>query len=491
MALNPALIQFTVKTRDEDLADFLESFQFRNEAADITKGSDPWVLGSVGADMRSPLWSIVNQTARQCFWFTATGTQLREHASQLGWPARDAVGGSGFVICEAASGGATPALNAEMYHEATGAKYRVTESRLFLPGDLIPVQGINPGPGSNRPAGSILKWRSPPAGMHGTARVFQNADGSGISGGANAETDEEVIDHLVDAHADSAASGNDADIVQYVEKLTGIAIQKAFHYALFPGVYAVAITMRPSEVGASRLPNDAHLERLGAELAAFPGDDGQMVPSVLDDPFRIAVRIRWLPGTDWYDSAPWPPYGDPPVIVDDPSISATGCRLLNCTTAPTVGKNIGFYDAPTRSFKRKRISAVTPVVGTTYDVDFDMTAGASDPVFIPPPDAIVSPWSDAMVDSTYVAPLLAYVDRQGPGEMVASFLDPGRRQKRWPFSAPKQWPSEVGSSLTDGLDDLVDSHVLMEPTVPLATTVGTPGTLVYLHTVSDIGFFAL
>lgn len=485
---------FTLKTRDQDRNDWLESFSFRVPDADVGKDSQPWVDASVSADARAPMWALAGKLADATNWRSATGDTLSEYATQYGRPRQGASGGSGYVICEGATGGGFITAGALGVYRPTGEQFSVTTSGLYLPGDLIPIQGVSTGPQTNVPAGATIQWVSPPPGILGSAKVFENTDGSGISGGANEETDDELVAALEQLFAEPASSGNTAEIIQFVEKLKGIAIQKAFVYPCItgPGVYCVVFTMRPTTAGASRLPNGTHIALVDAALRAqFPGDDGVMVATVLDDLVTPMVKVRWRTDiTDWADNAPWPNYAVTPVVVSGAATpTESSARLSNCTVAPTVGKTIAFYDTTTSTFKPKRILTVSLVSGTTYDVTFDLTGGASDPSFVPATGAIVSPWAAGM--GIVVEPLLNYVDKQGPGEQVASFVDPGVRQRRDPEPNPSVWPSSISNAILDGIFPLVTDAVLVAPSTPDGTAVGTPGLLSYVHRVSDIGIFPL
>lgn len=494
MAVDKTSGDFTVKTRDQDRDDWLTDFKSRIPAADIGKDSQPYKDASVNADTNAPIYANCSIIADGASWSTATGAALVKHAVEIGLPEPAASNGSGFVIVEAAAGGGTILAGTEIRYVAGGIRFATTVDGTYNDGDLCAIESIDTGEAANLAAGTVLAWVSPPAGILGTARVFENTDGSGVSGGAPAPTDDETKEEISEIYAEPAASGNDPDVIQAVQKLRGIAIQKAFCIPCMqgPGEYAVCFTMRPTSSGASRLPNAAHLTRVAAELeAAFPGDDGIYVCAVLDQPYAVCLEVEWLSSvSSWTDIAPWPPYNATKVVVSGavPATASTA-RLSNCTVAPTVGKNIAFYDAVSKTFKVKRILTAVVSAGTTYNVTFDMTGNASDPSFVPAAGAIVSPWSPNM--SSLVAPLLAYNDGQGPGEMVAS-VNPnaGRRQRRMPESTPTSWPHTVTTSILDGIFPLTNNVELLEPATPFGTTVGTPGVSVYLHRISDIGIFA-
>lgn len=111
----------------------------------------------------------------------------------------------------------------------------------------------------------------------------------------------------------------------------------------------------------------------------------------------------------------------------------------------------------------------------------------SDTAFVPANGAMLSPWAASL--PSLVEPVLTYFDAQGPGEMFASFSDPGWRKRRVPEPGPDSSPSKIENRMLDGLFELVSDVTIAAPTVPYATTVGTPPALAYLHRLTDLAIF--
>jgi len=256
------------------------------------------------------------------------------------------------------------------------------------------------------------------------------------------------------------------------------------------GTMMIAFLMRPTTPGASRLPNGAHIAQVEAELKSqFPGDDGVMVATVADDNVKPCFKVKFAPEQDGFvDSVPWPSYAASKVAVTTTTtIEALSFTVENVTTAPTVGQTIALFDQDSGTFKRKRVSAIASLGGNEYTLTFS-TEG-SDPDFVPIDGALVSPWAEALDD--LATALLSDVDEHGPGEVYAVLPDPGRRQRRSPEPRNTSWPSTISSRLEDALDGLVEEAQLVEPASALETTIGTPGILVYLHKIADLGIYAI
>lgn len=484
---------FVVKTRDRIRDDYLRDFKSRVPSASTDPKSLTYVEAQTFADGLLPLYFDASLVADATSRYSAQGSDLDDEGEARGLPRRGKTGASGYVVAQTASGGSFIPANSELRYAPQSLRFRTLVSAVYTTGDLIPIVGITEGPATNLDAGIALTWLSPPVGCGPTAVIFQNADGSGLSGGANAQTDEEYRAALFELEANPPHSGNDAEIVAEVSRIRGIAIERAFVFPaiLGPGTACVAFTVRPAKSGASRLPNGAQIALVQAHLAdTFPADDGILVAQMLADPVDVSIGVTWGGSlTGWADLVPWPAYGSPAVeVMASPSPTETTFRLTNCTVAPTAGKTIAFFDASTKAFKRKRIASATFVSGTNYDIVVDTTTGSgSDTAYAPPAGTKASPWSDSL--DLLVEPILGYFDKQGPGEQLASFADPGRRQRRWPAPTSTTWPSAIENRIVESLFSVVADAELLEPTAPDATAVGTPGTLSYLHTLNDLAVY--
>lgn len=491
--------KFVLKTRDKIRDDFLRDYQSRVPTADTSKTSQPFIDASNVADAFLPVYFDAGQIADGTRNSTATTEELNKEGLRRGKPRKPASGASGYVLCDTIDGGAS-ITEGEALKTRAGAKYEVLVTGVYSTGVPIPVRGIGTGPSTNLEAGSVMQWVSTPSGVSTNATVFENSNGSGLTGGREEETNAEYAARLDSYYQYPPASGNAAEVMHAVEEIPGLAIQKAFVYPAIkgPGTYGIAFTMRPDVVGGSRVPNGAQRTLVETTIKdLMPADDGVMVASLLDHNVKPVVQLTWRDSVDgWKDLSPWPVWTTEPTLVDNAAaITATSFRVRTGVisgspiTAPTVSKTIALYDSATRTFVRKRITAVSVVsVGFAWDLTFSTNAAESDTGFIPVDDAIVSPWSTSL--DLLPEPILEYVDKQGAGEMVASFGDVGARQRRFPPATPDEWPSQVSQAMLDGIQRYTVDQELASPATPFATTVGTPGVTAYVHRVVDMGVYA-
>lgn len=508
-----AEIDIILPELDDIAADFRDAWQVRGESAnpprviDVSEGTLPHKVSLAVATTTLPLYYNHNTIARSFVVRGMTGDRLERYARERllanddGTIRLPATGGSGyFEATKIAAGGALILQGTVLLHRASSTRYQVVVSATYYDGDPIPIQGISTGASTNLDADEPLVFDSPPAGLSQGGGVLAQNDGTGVlvglTGGREAETDPELQDRVIEAQSEPPAAGNSAEIVQAAQKTGGVPVQKAFAVPAWfgPGATSVPFILRP-DASITRIPNSTQIGLVEAQLrASFPTDYSITVPIVLPQNFTVAIGVTWLNAARGFsDLVPWPEYipGDP-VVVDagvTPSSLALRATTGTDTTAPQVGQNVALYDLTARRFRRKRIATVTEVVANrSWDLTFSTSLGVSE-AFTPTENALISPFSSSM--QRLVAPIVDYARTLGPGEQFASLPDPGGRRRRWPYS-PDAWPSSVTN---EGLVNaaklggaISDSEVLL-PAVPFATTVGTPGAVVYLLQLADLGIF--
>lgn len=493
----------TLPTRDAVRDQFLQRFSIRVPDADTGSNTLPYALASVHADMSGPQYNNASVLFDSTNLLdvngnvTARGDRLKAIGLAEIGAMLPAVGASGFVTVSTATGGSTIFVGDELRYLATGMRYRCTLTGLYADAGEVPVIGIDVGPVSNLDAAKQLVWSNPRPGCNPTCTVTEQSDGSGLTGGRDVESEEEYALRIVDRRQHPKASGNEAEIIAAIEATPGLSVQKAFVIpAIFgAGTKAFLFTLRPSRAGASRAPNATQITLAEANLRAlFPGDDGIFGCSLSESDVTIALEVTWTRrAAGWVDATPWPAYASTIVKVNAGATpTASSFRLTTSvdTTTPQVGQTIGFWDSTTGTFKRKRILTVTVLVANrSWTIACDMTNGASDATYVPVVGQAASPWSDSL--DLLAPPILAYFDGIGPGEQVASFADPGVRQRRIPEN-PTEWPSEIRNRILDPLFNVngLSDVALLAPSVPYVTPTGTPGVLSYLLTLGDLAVFA-
>ncbi len=284
----------------------------------------------------------------------------------------------------------------------------------------------------------------------------------------------------------------------------GLSVQQAFTWPaiLGPGTKGVSFTLRPTIPGANRIPNAGQLAICASFLASqMPADDSIFMCTLVPQPVTNVFEVAWnASAAGWADAITFPLYHPSPNLVSASAnaggtLSPTAFRLSSSamTEVPVIGQSVGFLDLPNLTFRRKKILTVTTISSTAYDITVDTTSGLSDTSYAPYSGQPCCPWSDSL--SSLIPPVVSYYDTLGPGEQVASFFDPGLRQRRSPPS-PLYWPNSITIRLLGGalvqqppqgpqqnqpaVQTLLTTPTLLdvlpeEPALPFGTNVGTPG----------------
>jgi uncharacterized phage protein gp47/JayE len=474
--------------RDINRDRFRRDYSLRNPAADTGEGSDVWVIASAFADACAPLNQDAVTIANAVTRATATGSDLDAWAAREGTARLPPTGASGSVAITASAGGTFLQKNDECVYN--GKRYHVTVGSLYPDQAQVPVIGTDVGPATNLAAGSIVTWSAPRPGCAPTAVVVLQADGTGLNGGRLIESDAELRARLDYIAANPPASGNDAHYQKIIAETPGISVQAPFTYPaiLGPGTNAVCFTLRNNIAGGNRIPNATQIAAvLSAIQGQMPASDGIFMCTVVANPINVNLRATWAAGVPgWVDAQPWPAYGSPQTTAGASS-TPTAILLDNVVTAPVAGQTFGVFDAAAGVFRRKKILSVTFFVGI-WILEIDTTNSASDTSYAPFAGQVLCPWSDSL--DSVVPSIVSYFDTLGPGEQLASFFDPGLRQRRSPPN-PQYWPSSVTNRLVSNVFALptIQDVVLVDPTVPYAAPIGTPGVSSYMNTLKCLAIF--
>lgn len=484
-------------TRDEYRDLYLQDYALFVPNADVGPGTQPYVDASLTADNTQVLFANSVTIGNGTNLDTSTSTWLTQIGESEGVFKLPAAGGSGYIVITTATGGSTIFQGDEVREPLSGLRFLVSQTQVYANGALVPIAGLDTGEETNLAANTSVEFTNPRPGCAPVATVFEQSDGSGLTGGRPEESDDDYRIRIKLKRANPPASGNDAEYQRRVEDIPSISVQKCFTYpAVFgPGTTAFVFTLRPSTPGAGRIPNASQIAlALGTLTANEPADDGIFAPMILDQALTVVYSVTWAKGAaGWANDPIWPSYSSPKVVVQAaPAPTATAFRVgiaSGTTDDPVVGQTIGVFDRDNRVFRRKRIETVVVVTpNQVWDLTFTTVNLASDTTYAPAAGQAVSPWSDSL--DLLVTPTLTHIDNMGPGEMFATFNDPGLRQRRSPAN-PDAWPSTVTNKIIAPILALpaIGNAVLLEPSVPFNTNVGTPGVSVYLLELDDLAIY--
>lgn len=449
-------------------ADQLRNFMLRNTGnrnPDIDTGPDglPYVLLSGVAEALA----IQSQNAK----IIANGNALdfmseADVTAKYGtrFPRQGDTNASGYVTIACAGTGTTIRVGDTLLHSDTKNTYRVTiaSDTAYTNGQQVPVESVDPGAGQNLAAGTVLSWSLQRSGCYSSATVYQMPDGKGLSGGRSQESLDEWKERIRDGLAMPAGHGNEQDIIQLIEDVTGrvlpdgtktaghgVPVEKGFIIPALrgPGTAAIAFTVKRDNWWESRAPSSAQMSTVyNYVVARLPRDFSLWVLSIADTTTAVDISVTLdARSVQWADFTPWPSYaatGAGKKVVT----SATDPLTFTIETddadytgevSPIVGQTIGCFIPSIGTFVRKKLLTVS---GTgPWHVTADPAAGASDATYLP--YGTVSPWTDALPAIT--AAVGNHIAKLGVGECIPNPPGDGVRQERIPRPAPGNWDNKI------------------------------------------------
>lgn len=499
--------KLAVPARSDLVSRYKSDFNFRAPQVSTAEGTLPDIDANVTADLLLPIWVESSRQADATALSGMNQAQLDAVCTAMGIPTNlPAVGSAGFVAVVTATGGANIPAGAEIRDLNSGLRWACAAAGIYnstgaSPNNLVPVTGLDVGPQTNVAAGKVLTWTSPGPGLSSQATVFQNSDGSGLSGGSNQETTDEQRARITESRANPAVSANDAAYQLAMTKTPGMAVQAPFTWPciLGSGTTAAAGLLRPTSPGAGRIMTAAQVGLMKAWVVGqMPKDDSAFFVTVLPQAVDLVLAVTWAKGTaSWADGgAAWPPRAAatyPYTVLAN--ATATAFRVSTSdpgAVAPQPGQTVGFFvlsnlvTAPNQVFVQKRILSVTG--SNPWTITVDTTFAASDRSYAPASGQRVMPWSDSLIQ--LVQPVVNYFETLGPGEMLSVFFDEGYRQQRSPPD-PQSWPMAVTTRMLVPIEELaaVQNVAIASPGTPFYPSVGVQGATVNLLTLNSISAY--
>ncbi len=264
-----------------------------SDIASRTGGSEYPQPGSVAAVFAAALggashllhahldWGI-----RQMLPTTASGEQLDEHARiWLRVPRKAAAYAEGSITLTGS--GYVP--EDTLFARADGVRYAATVAVSLNGSGQIPVRALDAGSGGNAFSGS-LTMMTPILGIDPQAAI----GGDGISGGAEAESDDDLRRRLIKRIQGSAQGGADYDYETWALEVPGVtrAWVLPLHYGL--GTVAVAVVNDNGSNGI--IPDAALLARVSAHIEQVRPVTAR-VSVIAPKERKVRYRLRITPDT--------------------------------------------------------------------------------------------------------------------------------------------------------------------------------------------------
>lgn len=494
--------ELTTKTAADFEADYCRFVRMRNRAAKTGPGEYYAIQAKNLASVLLTLSADAKVIAGKISLQDRTGSQLDEvgrpvSEGGIGCPRPDASGSSGSVTISATASGTHILAGDELTTEA-GVAFQCTTDARYYDGGQVPVICKETGPDTNLPPGTKLTWSNPRPGCYAVATVYEQLDGTGLTGGAEQMGDDDYRRLLAETQANPSAGANVAYLQRLIRdtKAHRIAVEEAFVYpcAEGPTVSAFTFTVKGSVANGSRLPNATQLNTVAAYVEQYmPCTDGIIKLPLADDDMKHAFRVTWSVN-GWENVSPWPAWKATSSRHRISLVSsATSFRIAKTDgvytsePAPVAGTVIALFDEANGKIVKKTIATVS---GTgPWIVTCETLNAASDTVYVPIVGQWVSPWSDSL--QLLVDEAISFANAMGPGEILETLPEDGQRGARYPADMPRQWPSQMDSSLQGAISQLSPvKRVSHEDGSDYTCTVGD-ATVAYLPRLSDFAVYPL
>jgi len=398
-------------------------------------------------------------------------------------------GASGYVIASCAPN-TTYATGVEA-RSADGLRYRVVTTTIVNDGGAVPVTGIDVGKRTDKPAGAVLTWTSPPSGSNTTAVV----DTSGLQFGIDADNDTSLQNKWIERKRHPPRGGNWAQVADDAKKGNS-AIEAAFVY---PAVYGpstmhVAITVVAGQADAyTRAANDVlKLAAAYSVVSAHPEHADLTLTTVTDWDVDLIVKLQLSEpksvggaGAGWVDAAAdrWPRVlnaGSPYAIALNATPSNARELEVVSDVEPVDGARIAIWSNTYKRFLYAQIASHGGLGPWTLDL-----YSAVDITQLAVGDWVV-PFAEHLDD--YAATIALAFAQLGPGQKTADVTKLPRSYRK--PRVQEAWPSDISSTTFDklstrhseithvafyrGFDSVPTTYTTLPIACPVQATTGSP-----------------
>lgn len=464
----------------EQLRDvFLRSIAAGGERLGLTlnvlPGSEYYLRATACAQQVTIAFANQKLAIRSLSPLDATGDALKEIAGVFGVVERPAGKAAGFISVGVTTGSITiPA--GFVCQAANGIKYETVTSNIVSDGSVIEIIATTGGSDTNLAPSTVLKWTD---GSIGLLKQTATADGTGITGGVDADTEEVLRQRLLAKLAAPETGGNWSFARQTAENASA-SVEKAFVYSGLQGAgsYSVAIVAE----GGDRTLSPSIVSTVETALVAeMPGHAVANVTSVTAEYVDVVVSMNLpLPivgggvGGGWRDAVPWPNnnYSQGVKITSFPGpYIITSATALNGLVP---GAHIGiwsFADSEMKEFTVASASVSGGFVRITVNGGFPANYTGH----------YISAGAENLVD--YASELYASFNALGPGEKTSSvaLLPRSVRRPTTDSTSPSSLTSRMLADVSNQHDEIISidwvqryatgtTTTKTSATVPAATT---------------------
>ncbi|WP_439471350.1 baseplate J/gp47 family protein [Brevundimonas sp.] len=239
-------------------------------------------LAKVNAGAVHGLYGYIDQLSRQILPDTATGQYLEDHASSRRVDRKPATTAAGVATATGVNGSVIPA--GTVLQRPGGREYLTQGDSIIADGiATIPLAATTPGIGGVAAVGVKLAFVSPIAGVAANVVVA----GAGLTGGADAETDDLLRARLLERLRQTPEGGAPHDYVRWAKEVPEVTRAWPYKGWMGAGTVGVAFMMdgRPNPI-----PTEDDVEAVQAYMelkAPAPGETVVFAP--IPEPLNLTI----------------------------------------------------------------------------------------------------------------------------------------------------------------------------------------------------------
>ena len=449
------MTNFQTKTYAQFRDDFLRSVSNALQTIagipnlDVSYGTDHYIIGeAIGKLAEITSYNVIAAADAQMI-DTATGADLYRLAGFYGLSLKPAGGSSGFITFSASN--TVAIVQGTQLIDGTGLKYQVAAGGTYANGASIPITSVDTGTGTNLATGSSLRWVSAPAFSAPTALVAS----PGLSGGSNAETDDQLRARVLSRLQNPPGGGNWSQFAQLAMN-SSTQVQQAFVYPVYngPSTVQVCVVTAPTSSNKNRNVNSLIVSGTvnpAIQAGVFEGMS-LLTTTAVNKPIDLSVGLS-LPsavsasppgiGGGWTDGQPFPVNASQG-YANVASVSSTNIITIVSDVPPVVNTTKVCWLSKD-DWTLRTATVISSSGSGTYTIGLDTPFVSVNGVSIAANDYV---FPNAVNVQNYINAILDYFASLGPGQI----LNPGTVTNLFPYAYRRPfvgtaYPSDIGPSL--------------------------------------------
>lgn len=253
---------FDRPTLDELIARVEAEFSARLGIGPLLERSALKAIARVVAGQGHLLNAYIAWAVDQVFPDTADAENLARWASIFGVLRKAAVSAEGPVVFTGTEASSIPL--GTLLRRVDGAEFETTAAGVISGGTAtVDVAALEPGAAGDTAATTELELVSPVSGIDSSATV----DSGGITGGADRESDEDLLSRLLIRLQTPPQGGSEADYIAWALEVAGVT--RAWCLPIYFGLGTVGVTFLVDDDPAGPIPDGAKV----AEVQAYIDDE--------------------------------------------------------------------------------------------------------------------------------------------------------------------------------------------------------------------------